>query len=120
MKNPQPSSYTTDPESEEVRKLLETVVNKLDSEIISKQNTIEHLQQEIKSMHSVIDEKNNLLKEISKKLTECENFADGNRQLINKLLSEIKELNLDIEWYKKTYEKRSLLGTIKEKLFRKH
>ena len=41
---------------------------------------------------------------------------DGNRQLINKLLNDLERMKQDIEWYKRTYEKRTLFGVIKERL----
>jgi hypothetical protein len=44
---------------------------------------------------------------------------EGTKQLINKLLEDIRRYQNDIEWYKRTYERRSLLGTLKEKLKRK-
>jgi len=45
--------------------------------------------------------------------------AAGNRQLINKLLGDISRLQNDIDWYKRTYEKRSLLGLLREKFFQR-
>jgi peptidoglycan hydrolase CwlO-like protein len=41
---------------------------------------------------------------------------EGSKQLINKLLGDIRNYQNDIEWYKRTYEKRSLLGILKQKL----
>jgi vacuolar-type H+-ATPase subunit I/STV1 len=43
---------------------------------------------------------------------------EGTKQLINKLLEDIRRYQNDIEWYKRTYETRSFFGTIKEKLFK--
>ncbi|MEP6746309.1 MAG: hypothetical protein ABJB86_01215 [Bacteroidota bacterium] len=63
------------------------------------------------------DREINLLKE---SLEKAQRQAEGNSQLINKLLGELSKLQNDIEWYKLTYEKRSFLGTIREKLLRKH
>lgn len=54
--------------------------------------------------------------ELEEKLDHHEHEMDGNRQLINKLLGDISKLQNDIEWYKRTYEKRSFLGYIKERL----
>ena len=66
-------------------------------------------------------ENKNLLKdhniaELEEKVGHHEHEMDGNRQLINKLLGDISKLQNDIEWYKRTYEKRSFLGYIKEKI----
>ncbi|MBS1917318.1 MAG: hypothetical protein JST87_13655 [Bacteroidetes bacterium] len=63
-------------------------------------------------------ENKNLLKEqdiaiLEEKVDHHEHEMDGNRQLINKLLGDISKLQNDIEWYKRTYEKRSFLGVIK-------
>jgi len=44
---------------------------------------------------------------------------EGNRQLINKLLGDLSKLQNDVEWYKRTYEQRSFLGTLREKIFKR-
>ena len=98
---------------------LEMIEHKLDTEIAAKQNTIDRQEQEIQRLHGLVEEKNKIILEINGKLVECMRNSEGNRQLINKLLNDLERLNQDIEWYKRTYVKRSLLGTIKEKLFRK-
>jgi hypothetical protein len=56
---------------------------------------------------------------LEEKVDHHEHEMDGNRQLINKLLGDISKLQNDIEWYKRTYVKRSLLGTVRQKLFKK-
>jgi chromosome segregation ATPase len=102
---------------DDVQQWLELIEHKLDSEILAKQRTIDHQQQEIQRLHLLIEGKDKIILEISEKLTECTNNSEGNRQLINKLLGDIDRLHQDIDWYKRTYEKRSFLGTIKEKIF---
>ena len=104
---------------EDVQQSLELIEHKLDSEIVAKQRTIDHQQQEIQRLHLLIEEKDKTILETSEKLIECASNNEGNRQLINKLLNDIDRLNQDIEWYKRTFEKRSFLGTIKEKIFLK-
>jgi chromosome segregation ATPase len=104
---------------DDVQQWLELIEHKLDSEILAKQRTIDHQQQEIQRLHLLIEGKDKIILEISEKLTECTNNSEGNRQLINKLLGDIDRLHQDIDWYKRTYEKRSFLGTIKEKIFLK-
>jgi len=99
---------------------LEMIEHKLDTEIAAKQNTIDRQEQEIQRVHGLVEEKNKIILEINGKLVECMRDSEGNRQLINKLLNDIDRLNRDIEWYKRTYEKRSLLGTIKQKLFKRN
>lgn len=97
---------------------LELIEHKLDSEVHAKQNTIERLEREIQRLHLVIDEKNRKAEEISQKLNESLRSNEGNRQLINKLINDIERMNQDINWYKKTYENRSLLGVLKQQVVR--
>ena len=104
---------------EEVQQSLELIEHKLDSEILAKQRTIDHQQQEIQRLHLLLETKDKSILEISEKLAECTNNNEGNRQLINKLLGDIDRLRQDLDWYKRTYEKRSFLGTIREKLIKK-
>jgi predicted RNase H-like nuclease (RuvC/YqgF family) len=98
---------------------LEMIEHKLDTEIAAKQNTIDRQEKEIQRLHGLVEEKNKIILEINGKLVECMRNSEGNRQLINKLLNDIDRLNRDIEWYKRTFETRSLLGTIWQKLFKK-
>ncbi len=104
---------------EDVQQSLELIEHKLDSEILAKQRTIDHQQQEIQRLHLLIEGKDKTILEVSEKLTQCTNNNEGNRQLINKLLNDIDRLNQDIEWYKRTFEKRSFFGIFRQKLFRK-
>ena len=114
------SHSVTDPEKmDDFQQSLEMIEHKLDTEIAAKQNTIDRQEQEIQRLHGLVEEKNKIILEINGKLVECMRNSEGNRQLINKLLNDLERLNQDIEWYKRTYVKRSLLGTIKEKLLRK-
>src|SRR4051812_22140647 len=98
---------------EYINDMLEIIDQKLDEEIGYKQQTITRQENEISKLRTVIEDKNELLKGMSEKVMECQRTSDGNRQLINKLLSDIDRLKQDIEWYKRTYVKRSVLGTIK-------
>ena len=102
---------------EQMNILLEQIDQKLDEEIGFKQQTITRQENEIQKLRTVIEEKNDSLKNMSDKVAECRRQSEGNRQLINKLLTDIDRLKQDIEWYKRTYVKRSFLGTIKQKLF---
>ena len=104
---------------EEVQQSLELIEHKLDSEILAKQRTIDHQQQEIQRLHILLETKDKIILEISEKLAECTNNNEGNRQLINKLLGDIDRLRQDLDWYKKTYETRSFIGAITEKLKRR-
>lgn len=98
---------------------LDVIEQKMDAEIVGKQRTIERQEEEIQRLHALIANKDKQIQQTSEKLAECANNNEGNRQLINKLLGDIDRLRQDIDWYKRTYEKRSFLGTVKEKFFLK-
>ncbi len=99
-----------------IQESLNLIENKLDAEITARQKTIDLQEKEIHRLHKVVEEKSSIILEFNEKLSECAHTNEGNRQLINKLLNDIDRLQQDIEWYKRTYVKRSLLGTIKEKI----
>ena len=101
---------------EDLQQSLDLIEHKLDTEIQAKQNTIDRQEQEIMRLHVLIEKKDKIILETGEKLAECASNNEGNRQLINKLLNDIGRLNQDIEWYKRTYETRSFLGTISEKI----
>jgi chromosome segregation ATPase len=105
---------------EYINDMLESIDQKLDEEIGFKQQTITRQENEIEKLRTVIEEKNSLIRNMQDNVAECQRTSEGNRQLINKLLTDIDRLKQDIEWYKRTYEKRSFLGTIKQKLFGKN
>ncbi|MFC0773735.1 hypothetical protein [Terrimonas alba] len=102
---------------DEVQQSIESIENKLDVEIIAKQKTIEHLQNDIRRLHLLIEEKDKTVLELNEKLADCSRSNEGNRQLINKLLGDVDRMRQDIDWYQRTYEKRSFWGMIKEKIF---
>lgn len=104
---------------EEIQQSLEIIDQKLEKEILAKQTTITRQESEIQRLHALVEEKNRVVLETNTKLAECIRNNEGNRQLINKLLGDLDRLAQDIEWYKRTYEKRSLLGTLRQKLFRR-
>ena len=83
-------------------------------------NQIKHyLEKNIRTLTAESERKDYEINSLKDALEKARLQAEGNNQLINKLLGELGKLQNDIEWYKLTYEKRSLLGTIREKLFRK-
>lgn len=99
---------------------LEDVLRQVYSHLLSenehKREQIEELATKLKNLEKTLiserHEKNllhGLIKEEHKK-------HEGSKQLINKLLEDIRRYQNDIDWYKRTYETRSLMGTIKEKL----
>lgn len=103
----------------DLRQLLEKIELKLEQEIGAKQKTIDHQEKMIQRLHTLMDEKTNMIIELNNKLVECSRNSEGSRQLINKLLNDIDRLQQDIEWYKRTYVKRTLAGVLKQKLFGK-
>src|SRR4051812_39308508 len=104
---------------EEIQQSLDILDQKLDMEILGKQTTIERQEAEIQRLHALVEEKNRIVMDTTARLSECMRTGEGNRQLINKLLGDLDRLAQDIEWYKRTYEKRSLLGTLRQKLFKR-
>jgi alpha-N-acetylglucosamine transferase len=101
---------------DDLQQLMEMIEQKLDTEIVAKQTTIDRQEQEIQRVHRLVEDKNKIILEINEKLVDSMRNSEGNRQLINKLLNDIDRLNRDMDWYKRTYEKRSLAGLIKDKL----
>ncbi|MDP4147899.1 MAG: hypothetical protein Q8927_03160 [Bacteroidota bacterium] len=98
---------------------LEQISIYLEQEITFKQRIIEELEEEVNGLKAISEEKNALIGKLENQLLECRQTHEGTRQLINKLLNDISNYQKDIDWYKRTYVRRSLPGTIWQKLFRK-
>lgn len=105
--------------AENIFQALKLIQNQLEKEIVSKQRTIERQEEEIRSLRAELGQKNDHIINLNLRLQECQKNTEGNRQLVNKLLNDIGRLQQDVEWYKRTYETRSLLGTLKQKIFNK-
>lgn len=90
----------------------------VETEFQFKQELINRQQEEIDNLKKVLEDNQGLITNLNQKLQICGQTNEGNNQLINKLLGDITKLQNDIDWYKRTYERRSLLGTIKEKIKR--
>jgi DNA repair exonuclease SbcCD ATPase subunit len=88
-------------------------------ELRLKQETISRLEAQLHASNVLIVNKDDQLEELREKLVEYRLNTEGLRQLINKLLNDIEKYQRDIEWYRRTYEQRSLLGIFKDKFFRK-
>jgi len=99
-----------------VLKTLDAIDQKLEKEITISQNIIVWQQEELRRLQTQGDEKNKTIAELNSRLAECRSHVEGNRQLINKLINDIDRLQQNVDWYKRTYESRSLLGVIKDKL----
>ena len=96
--------------------LLRQVYSHLLAENEYKRERIEELILRLKEMETKLSSQEQEKKQLHKTIAEENKKQEGTKQLINKLLEDIRRYQNDIEWYKRTYETRSLLGTIKEKL----
>ena len=88
----------------------------IETENRAKQEMIDASRNEISQLKNELVEKNDSLQTLEKKLAECKTSQDANQQIINKLLADISKMQNDIDWYRRTYEKRSLAGVIKQKV----
>jgi uncharacterized protein involved in exopolysaccharide biosynthesis len=95
---------------------LKEIRQKLEEEIANKQAVIDGYSKEITALHSQVVAKDMSIQDLESKLAESQRSIEGNRQLINKLLNDLDRMQQNVEWYKRTYENRSLLGVIKDKL----
>jgi DNA repair exonuclease SbcCD ATPase subunit len=98
---------------------LEQIGQYLEKEIDQKQKTIEQQQHEIELLKKEIEHKTTDMQGLQLQLQQCTQNTEGHRQLINKLLHDIEHYQNDIEWYKRTYERRSFWGVLKEKMGKK-
>lgn len=99
-----------------IYRALEEIQQKLEDEIAYKQTIIDNYANELKVLRSQSELKDQTIRNLENKVLESERGIEGNRQLINKLLNDLERRQQAIEWYKRTYETRSLLGVIKDKL----
>lgn len=104
----------------DIQTQLSRIEHFLLGEFTEKKTELQKQSAEIELLKTSLKDKDIEIDAIKDKLRQGLELAEGNRQLINKLLGEISKLQNDVEWYKRTYEKRSLFGTVREKLFRKH
>ncbi|OQP47189.1 hypothetical protein A4H97_06685 [Niastella yeongjuensis] len=102
-----------------IRQHLDQIRTFIELELAEKKETIKEQAAEIEELKKQLQQKNMAISMFEANTREFQETAEGNRQLINKLLGDISRLQNDIDWYRRTYEKRSFLGTIKEKLKRK-
>jgi hypothetical protein len=106
-------------ELQSIHQRLEKIMLYLEKDIVFKQHIIDGQKEQIGQLKDFAVEKDGVIRRLEEQLVECRQSNEGTRQLINKLLNDISNYQKDIEWYKRTYEKRSLAGTIRQKLFRK-
>lgn len=101
---------------QDIYESLRDIQQKMEDEIVSKQTIIEGSRAEIRTLRNTIQEKDQTIHQLKNKVEDYQRNMEGNRQLINKLLNDLERMQQDVEWYKRTYERRSLLGVVKEKL----
>lgn len=100
-----------------VRQALATMNKQMEQLIAVHKTSMEKAEETIGNLLQLVNKKEAIIEALESQNKDINRKGDGEKQLVNKLLGDIERLNLDIGWYKKTYEKRSLLGTIKQKLF---
>ncbi|MBC6490786.1 hypothetical protein ACFSQD_16525 [Flavihumibacter stibioxidans] len=98
---------------------LEHITRFIEEEIRHKQDLIDQQADTILRLQKSIEEHQQETHRHMEQLNEYQKVSDGNRQLINKLLGDLSKLQQDLDWYKRTYEERSFLGTIMEKIRRR-
>ena len=102
-----------------IRQNLDQIRSFIEIELAEKKATIKEQAAEIEELKKLLQQKDVAISMFEANTREFQETAEGNRQLINKLLGDISRLQNDIDWYKRTYEKRSLLGVLREKFFHK-
>jgi DNA repair exonuclease SbcCD ATPase subunit len=99
-----------------VSEKLDDILLYLKNELAGKNQIIHAQANEIQRLRNVVDNKQQTMLTIQEQLVVLEAKAESNRQIINKLLGDISHYQNDIEWYKRTYEKRSIWGVMREKI----
>src|ERR1044072_2645332 len=103
----------------QINEKLEQITRYLLQELEAKQKTIDEQKEEIARFKAELIHSATEIGELEEKLAQCAEDKEGHRHLINKLLNDIEYFQNDIEWDKRTYERRSFWGVLKEKLTRK-
>ncbi|WP_207512317.1 hypothetical protein [Longitalea luteola] len=98
-----------------IRQNLDHIRSFIEIELAEKKETIKEQAAEIEELKKLIQQKDIAISNYEANTREFQSTAEGNRQLINKLLGDISRLQNDVDWYKRTYEKRSLLGLLKDR-----
>src|SRR5215813_2888551 len=106
----------TDESMSMILRTLASIQQRLEKDAEVNHQILQWQQTELKRLQHEAVERNNVINDLSTKLLECQTQSEGSRQLINKLITDIDRFQQAIEWYRKTYETRSLAGIIKDKL----
>jgi hypothetical protein len=109
----------SDDHYKQINEKLEQITRYLMQEMGYKQQTIEAQRLEMEKLKKEINQRSVVITSLEQQLNQSARNTEGHRQLINKLLNDIEHLQNDIDWYKRTYERRSIWGVLKEKLTRK-
>jgi len=102
-----------------IKQNLDQIRSFIEIELAEKKDTIKNQAQEIEELKNTLQQKDMAISMFEANAREFQKTAEGNRQLINKLLGDISKLQNDVDWYRRTYEKRSCLGLLREKFFQK-
>lgn len=102
-----------------IRQNLDQIRDFIETELAEKKATIQNQAREIEELKNTLQQKDLAISIFEANAREFQKTAEGNRQLINKLLGDISKLQNDVDWYRRTYEKRSILGLLREKFFQK-
>ena len=105
--------------NKQINEQLEHITRYLMQEMEYKQRIIEEQRLEMERLKKDINQRSVVMASLEQQLTQCARHTEGHRQLINKLLNDLEHCQNDIDWYKRTYERRSLWGVLKEKLTKK-
>src|SRR5436190_17795970 len=107
---------TTQDSMSVILRTLTLIQQKVENSSEVNHQIIEWQQAELKRLQHEVFEKNNAVTDLHTKLNDSQTQSEGNRQLINKLITDIDRLQQAIERYRRTYETRSLAGIIKDKM----
>jgi septal ring factor EnvC (AmiA/AmiB activator) len=119
VRQPANGYVNADPLPKAINEKLEQITRYLLQEMEYKQRIIEEQQQEMEKLKKEINQKSVVITTLEQQLNQSAQHTEGHRQLINKLLNDIEHFQNDIDWYKRTYERRSIWGVLKEKLTKK-
>jgi hypothetical protein len=85
-------------------------------ELQLKQQLLEEKSKELNEVRLHLAESRKANRTLQEQLLEQGQLIEGNRQLINKLLNDQSRLQQDVEWFRRTYETRTLVGLLKDRI----
>jgi len=106
-------------EWQSIENRLSKIAEFIGNDLKIKQDMIHLLTTQVQDLNATIAGKEEQIEDLQEKLSQLSQHTEGMRQLMNKLLNDIETYQKDIEWYRRTYEQRRLLGILKDKFFRK-